>query len=66
MTVIGKADELVAEVGKEKAIEFFENKIKELGEDKDFQTLCKKSGYETALMHIKGETEEYLKSKIYK
>jgi hypothetical protein len=53
-TVISHANELVAEHGKEYAIAEFQKLIDELGEPKDFGELCKLSGYETAIEHIKG------------
>lgn len=60
MTVIAKANELVETVGKEKAIEYFEEKLKALGKPKNFEEICKQSGYEVAIRHIKGELgEEY-------
>jgi hypothetical protein len=53
MTVIGKAKELIEEVGHEKAIEFFENEIKELGEITSFDLECRLSGLETAIEFIR-------------
>lgn len=48
-TVIKYAKELVETVGKEKAIEVFENRIKEKGEPKNFEDICKISGWEVAI-----------------
>lgn len=54
-TVIGKANELVVQHGKEYAIKYFQDKIDEMGKPKDFGELCKQSGWVTAIKHIKGE-----------
>ena len=53
MTVIGKARELIEEVGHEKAIAFFQKKIDDLGTPKSFQDECNISGWETAIDYIK-------------
>jgi hypothetical protein len=55
LTVIGKANELIESHGTEYAIDFFQKLIDEIGDPNDFQGICKKSGYETAIKHIKGE-----------
>ncbi len=52
-TVIGKADELIKEVGHDKAITFFEDKIYETENDGTFQTLCNISGLRVALDYVK-------------
>lgn len=52
MTVIGKAKELVRTQGKQKAIEFFENRIKEIGSPKNFDDMCNISGNKTAIKWI--------------
>ena len=52
-TIYSEALRLKEELGKEKAIEFFENKIKGYGEPKNFADICKISGYETAIEIIK-------------
>lgn len=54
-TVICKAKELIATVGKEEAIKYFENKIIEYGKAKYFEDICIISGYETAISYINGE-----------
>ncbi|QHB38773.1 hypothetical protein HWC92_gp14 [Flavobacterium phage vB_FspS_morran9-1] len=51
-TVISKAKELLETEGKEKAIEFFENRIKEIGEPKNFQEVCNISGNKIAIKWI--------------
>lgn len=53
MTVIGKARELIEEVGHEKAITFSQKKIDDLGTPKSFQDECNISGWETAIDYIK-------------
>ena len=53
-TVIGKAKELIEEVGTEKAIAFFQKRIDDIGEPKNFQDVCNISGNETAIDFIKG------------
>ena len=53
-TVIGKAKELIEEVGNEKAIAFFQKRIDDIGEPKNFQDVCNISGNETAIDFIKG------------
>tara|TARA_R110000772_G_scaffold3193_5_gene11559 strand:+ start:5352 stop:6185 length:834 start_codon:yes stop_codon:yes gene_type:complete len=55
MTIIGKAKELVEQHGEEYAIEFFENRINEIGDPKSFQDVCNISGNETAIQWIKGK-----------
>ena len=52
-TVTGKADELIKEVGHDKAVEFFQNKIYETPYDGTFQTLCNISGLRSAIEYIK-------------
>jgi hypothetical protein len=54
-TVIDKAKELIEEVGAEKAIGFFQERIDLVGEPKDFQDICDISGSETAIDFIKGK-----------
>jgi len=49
MTVIQKAKELVQEIGKEKAIEHFKNRIVT---PKNFQDICNNSGNEIAIKFI--------------
>jgi len=53
-TVIGKAKELIEEVGNEKAIAFFQKRIDDIGKPKNFQDVCNISGNETAIDFIKG------------
>ena len=53
-TVISKAKELIEEVGTEKAIAFFQKRLDDIGEPKNFQDICKISGNETAIDFIKG------------
>jgi hypothetical protein len=53
-TVIGKAKELIEEVGTEKAIAFFQKRIDDIGKPKNFQEVCNISGNETAIDFIKG------------
>ena len=53
-TVIGKAKELMEEVGIEKAIAFFQKRIDDIGKPKNFQEVCNISGNETAIDFIKG------------
>lgn len=52
-TVIGKAKELIEEIGPEKAIAFFQKIIDDMGEPKNFQDECNISGNETAIDFIK-------------
>jgi len=54
-SVIAYAKELIETVGKEEAIKVFENRIKDMGVPKNFEELCKLSGWETAIQYIKGE-----------
>jgi hypothetical protein len=54
-TVISYAKELVETVGKEEAIKVFETRIKDMGEPKNFEEICKLSAWETAIQYIKGE-----------
>ena len=54
-TVISKAKELIEEVGTEKAIAFFQKRIDDIGEPKNFQDICNISGNETAIDFIKGK-----------
>ncbi len=61
-TVISKAKELVATVGKDEAIKYFENKIKEFGVVKNFEDLCVVSGWETAIAFIKDEINDIIKN----
>lgn len=51
-TVIGKANELVAEHGKEYAIKYFQDKIDEMGNPKDTVELFRHCGWVTAIKHI--------------
>lgn len=53
-TVIGKAKELIEELGTEKAIAFFQKRIDDIGEPKNFQDICNISGNETAIDFING------------
>ena len=55
MTVIDKAKELVVEHGKDYAIKFFEDRIKQIGQPTSFQDICNISGNETAIDWIKGK-----------
>ena len=48
MTVIDKAKELLEAEGSEKAILFFEERIKEIGDPKCFQDVCNISGNKVA------------------
>ena len=52
-TIIKFAKELVDEKGTEIAIKIFENRIKKLGEPKNFEETCKLSGWKTAIQYIK-------------
>lgn len=52
-SVINKAKELIESVGKEEAIKVFEKRIEELGQPKNFEEVCKLSGWETAIQFIK-------------
>lgn len=54
-SIITQATELIETVGEENAIKFFEEKIITLGKPKNFDEICKLSGYETAIQFIKGE-----------
>jgi hypothetical protein len=54
-TVIKYAQELIDTVGKEEAIKVFEKRIGDFGEPKNFEELCKVSGWEVAIQYIKGE-----------
>lgn len=55
LTVIGKANELMEEHGKEHAIKYFQDKIDKMGEPTSFADVCQKSGWTVAIKHIKGE-----------
>ena len=54
-TVIDKAKELISELGKEGAIEHFNELIKEIGEPRNFEEICRISGLETAIDFINGK-----------
>lgn len=54
-TVIQYARELIETVGHEEAIKVFEQRIKDTGNPKSFEEVCKISGWETAIRFIKGE-----------
>ena len=54
-TIIGKAKELVKEVGTEKAIAFFQKRIDDIGNPKNFQDICNISGNEIAIDFINGK-----------
>lgn len=54
-TVIDEAKELIEKVGKEQAIEYFEERIIAIGQPKSFLDVCKISGNKTAIAYIKGE-----------
>ena len=54
-TVITYAKELIESVGKEEAIKVFEKRIEDFGEPKDFDGICKVSGWEVAIQYIKEE-----------
>lgn len=54
-TIIDKAIELIEELGHEKAIEFFQKRIDEIGLPRNFQDICNISGNETAIDYIKGK-----------
>ena len=58
VTVIDKAKELIKEVGKEKAIEYFEERIKKLTPPKDFGEICKIAGAETAIDFINKHSQD--------
>lgn len=51
-TVICKAKELLEKDGKENAISFFEDRIKKIGEPKNFQDVCNISGNKIAIKWI--------------
>lgn len=53
VTVIDKAKELIDTVGKEKAIEYFEDRIKQHSPPKEFSDITKIAGAETAIEFIK-------------
>lgn len=53
MTKIQKAKELVSEIGKDKAIAFFQERIKAIGKPETFQQVCEISGNEVAINFIK-------------
>lgn len=55
ITVIGKAKQLIEEVGHEEAIKHFEDRIMEMGEPKNFQDVCNITGLEVAIDFIKGK-----------
>lgn len=52
-TVITTANELIEKYGKDYAIRYFQDKIDDMGNPKDFSELCKQSGWETAIKYIK-------------
>lgn len=54
-TVIGKAKQLIEEIGTEKAIDFFQKRIDDIGEPKNFQDICNINGNKTAINFIKGK-----------
>lgn len=54
-TVICKPKELMTEVGNEKAIEYFQKRIDEIGKPKNFQEVCNISGLETAIAFIENK-----------
>ncbi len=54
-TVISKAKELTEEVGNEKAIAFFQERIDLIVEPKNCQDICNISGNETAIDFINGK-----------
>lgn len=60
-TIIKYANELVDKLGKEEAIKVFEERIKNIGEPKNFDEICKISSWETAILHIKGEINNDIK-----
>lgn len=53
-TVIKYAKELIDTIGEEEAIKVFEKRISDLGTPKNFEELCKVSGWEIAIEYIKG------------
>lgn len=57
-TVISVAKELIAEHGKEHALEVFRKRIEDLGEITDFEGMCKLSGLETAIDYINGKFDK--------
>ena len=57
-TVIGKAKELIEEVGTERAIAFFQERIDSIGEAKNFDDISKISGYEVAIEYIKNTKDK--------
>lgn len=58
MTIIGKAKELQKLHGSEYAINFFKNKITEIGPILNFEDACSQSGYETAIdWLVKGDAK---------
>lgn len=54
-SVISKAKELVEEFGDDYAIKYFQDKIDYIGIPKNFEEICKLSGFETAINYIKGD-----------
>lgn len=61
ITVIDKAKELIQEVGKDKAIEYFEERIKNLTPPKNFGESCKIAGAEIAIGYIKKHSADMQK-----
>jgi len=59
-TVISKAKELVEEFGDDYAIKYFQDKIDNIGIPKDFEEICKLSGFETAINYIKGNIDNII------
>lgn len=55
LTVIDKAKELLEKEGKGKAIAFFEERIKDIGNPKNFQEVCNIAGNKTAIKWIKDQ-----------
>lgn len=55
ITVIDKANNLLEEQGELLALKYFQDKIEKMGTPKDFEELCKKSGWITAINYIKSK-----------
>ena len=58
-TVIGKANELIKNIGHDKAIEFFEEKIElyKTNDNGSFKSMCNISGLEVAVKYIKRDKQ---------
>lgn len=57
-TVITYANELIAEKGEEGAIKVFQDRIDEMVEPKNFNEICKVSGWKVAIEYINGKHQK--------